>query len=361
MPGFVKVVQNKVYFKWYQVKFKRKQIHPLCIIEVMFISMLSAEIFRQLWSCRLNLEPWLPHQQMVFAVHWVDWWQLPYLALLPLGCHIQWHPYLLGQTWHAFHPRNWERSTSVRVISTSSQPNWSEDCQEIFSQSKGQWTRWGWCLPWDLMGPSSKNLWVFFAYTKAQSMPSHKGSGPSTCWSWDFHDHHPREERTFLQDIWPLPSSLLLTSNSIRAVHSGEPLATMTTSHKKLGNLTAIIHRAEYANPQKANLTMACHWKPEPQDPRLLTQTLHCNQQTSQILMLNQGKQTFKYTMSLPFCQPWKTYQAEDIGLSPFNPWHAWLPIVTEIWMLLLLLVGLLASGNLTKVLPLYCMLLEVS
>ena len=57
VPEFVKVVKNKVYFKQYQVKFMRKWIHPLSIIEVMFISMLSVKILRQLQSHGPGLEP----------------------------------------------------------------------------------------------------------------------------------------------------------------------------------------------------------------------------------------------------------------------------------------------------------------
>ena len=129
VPGFVKEVKNKAYFKWYQVKFKRKQIYILSIREVIYISILSAEILRQLWSYGLGPEPWPPHCQMAFTVPWADSWQLPHLTLWSPGCHIQWCPYLLGQTWHTFPPVNQERATSVRVIGTSGQLDWSEDCQ----------------------------------------------------------------------------------------------------------------------------------------------------------------------------------------------------------------------------------------
>ena len=55
-----------------------------------------------------------------------------------------------------------------------------------------------------------------------------------------------------------------------------KPLAALTTSHQKSGNLTAIICRMEHADPQIAGPTTACHRKLELWDPGLLAQTLHC-------------------------------------------------------------------------------------
>ena len=70
---------------------------------------------------------------------------------------------------------------------------------------------------------------------QGHGVPPHEGSGPSTCQSWDLHGHCPREDRTFLQDRWLLPISLLLTGDPIKVVlHIGEPLATVTTQSSEI-------------------------------------------------------------------------------------------------------------------------------
>ena len=94
----------------------------------MFLSVLSVEVFRHLWSHGPGQELW-PPWQMAFTVHWVEWWQLPQPVLLSMGCQLQWHPYLLGQTWQAFSHGNWERvwtrSQLTLVVACMTEPFYS--------------------------------------------------------------------------------------------------------------------------------------------------------------------------------------------------------------------------------------------
>ena len=207
--------------------------------------------------------------------------------------------------------------------------------------------------PGTLQGYPQRSSWVSVAYTKAHSVSPHEGSGPSTCQSWGFHDLHLREERTFLQDRWPLPISLIPTSDPIRVGHHiGEPLSTMTAVHQTSGNPTTIICRAEHANPWKDGLQWPTteNWGPGTPDNQHEHYTV--TMQTLLICMQGQGTQASKYTIPLPVWQPWKTYWAKDLSLGHISLWYEWLSVVPEIWMSLLLLVGLLAFSNLTVVFP---------
>ena len=191
--------------------------------------------------------------------------------LLSLGCHLQWYPYLLGQTWHAFRPSNWERSTCVRVINTSGQPDQSKDCG-------------------DLTGPSSKKLWVSFSYTTAHGMSSHEGSGASTCQSWDLHDQE-KIGLSFKTDSL-CPAHLLLTGDAIRvALCTGEPLAAMTTGHQKSGYC-----RAEHANPRRLALQWPTVENQSPRTPDCWYKHYTVAMPTLQICTQNQGTQASKYT-----------------------------------------------------------------
>ena len=83
--------------------------------------------------------------------------------------------------------------------------------------------------------------------------------------------------------------------------------------------------------------------------------------QTVPTWTLNQSMQTYGSPMPLPVCQPFQTYQPEDLGFSFLNSKCTQLLTILEIWMSLLSPVGLLASGNLTITWPLYHRLLELS
>ena len=83
--------------------------------------------------------------------------------------------------------------------------------------------------------------------------------------------------------------------------------------------------------------------------------------QTSQIWKWNQSTQVSWYTLPLLVCQLFKTNWAENLSLILINLQHAEPPIIPEIPMSLLLLVGLPVSSDFTVALLLYHMLLEVS
>ena len=212
----------------------------------------------------------------------------------------------MGQTWQAFPPRNWEQSASVRVNCTSGQLHQSEDC-------------------WDLTGPFSKNLRILVSYAKAHSMPPQEGFSVFTCQNWDLYNHHSGEDRIFLLVRWPLPSSLPLTGDPGRFVlHIGKPLTAMTTGCHRLGH---------------------CR-EPVPQDPGLPVQTLHDGHTDLSDVDVEPKHTGVLVHSTLLVCQPCKTYQAKDLSLSPIDPWHSQSPVILEIQMSLLLLVGLPASGD---------------
>ena len=193
-------------------------------------------------------------------------------------------------------------------------------------------------------------------------MPPQVGSSSSTCQNWDLYDCCPREERTFIQDIWPLPSSLLLTGDSSRAVLCiEEPLTAMTTGPQNLGNQTAIICRADYASPQKADPTIVHCRKLEPQDPWPLAQTPHCGHTDLKDLDVEPGHtgihvhhapSSLSTMGDLLGQRHWHQPLQSLVGTAACYPWN---PDVSAH------VLGLPASGSLTVVWPIYHLLLEAS
>ena len=82
---------------------------------------------------------------------------------------------------------------------------------------------------------------------------------------------------------------------------------------------------------------------------------------TLMTLMRDQGTQMSAVTMALTVCQLGRTYRAGDLRFGPPISQHACLLVVLQIWMSLLLPVGLTASSDLTIPNPLYHLLLRMS
>ena len=98
-------------------------------------------------------------------------------------------------------------------------------------------------------------------------------------------------------------------------------------------------------------------------DQSLGTMNCHPRATTPALLLYkwDQSTQVTWYSLPLVVCQAFKTYQAEDLGLSTINTWFVQPSTIPTIRMPLLLLVGLLASGDFVVAEPLYHMLLEVT
>ena len=148
-------------------------------------------------------------------------------GLLSLGCQLQQHLYLQGQTGQAFHPRNWERMTSDRANDTSGQSDQRED-------------------HWYLTGTCLKKLRILLTYTKAHCVPPHEGSSTSAYQNWDFHNCHPREDRPFLKTAGLCPAHsfwlviLLVWSSTMGSLSLQYPLVVRgqtTTEHWSPGTL----------------------------------------------------------------------------------------------------------------------------
>ena len=83
--------------------------------------------------------------------------------------------------------------------------------------------------------------------------------------------------------------------------------------------------------------------------------------QTAPIWMWHVATQTSQMTTPTPVCLVGEWYTPENLSFGPINWRCLQLPLVPEICLLVLSHVGLPASGELTVVMPLYHMLLEVS
>ena len=188
--------------------------------------------------------------------------------------------------------------------------------------------------------------------------PTYPSSGPICC------GQRPPHSTKWTEPLTPWGPS----SRSTR-YHSSPPEATDTARQSDCLSWGCVhmarspggSHRAEGSEPpkHKDHPVGFKHTKSEVGHQSM--QILFCCHTNAKDLDKGPGDPDIWGGQALPVCQPGRTSLAEDLGLGPLNLRYVHPPEVPQLRMLILLLVGLPASGDFMIAIPMCHLLLEVS